>query len=137
MKLAISTIVSAIVLFILAFLFYWIMFSKGLMSSYYSIMRTSDSQLMWANMIAFLIQGFMLSIIYKYYYKGESPFKEGLIYGLQIGLLLSVPVVLFMRANYTVRIKGAIADSAAMGFRILIACIVIGLIFGKKIEKSS
>jgi len=135
MKLVISTIISAIILFVLASLFYWSMFATEHMSSYLFIMRSCDEQKMWANIIGFLIQGFMLSYIYKFYFKGESPFKEGLIFGLLVGLLMSVPYVIFMWANYTVRWKGVLADGIGMGFRILIAGIVIGLIFGKKPEK--
>ncbi len=134
MKLVISTIVSAIVLFLLAFLFYWGMFSAGYMSSFLHIMKSSGNT-MWANIVGSLFQGFFLSLIYKYYYKGESPFKEGLIFGLLIGLLTSIPYFFFMWANYLVKWKGVLADGIGMGFRLLIAGIVIGLIFGKKPEK--
>lgn len=135
MKLVISTIVSAIVLFVLAFLFYWIMFSGHYMSSFVHIMRCEGANTMWANIVGTLLQGFLLSFVYKYYYKGESPFKEGLMYGLLIGLLISVPYVFFMWANYLVRWKGVLADGIGMGFRYLIAGIIIGLIFGKKVQK--
>jgi hypothetical protein len=135
MKLVISTIVSSIVLLILAFLFYWGIFSAGYMSSFLHIMRCSGYSTLWANIVGSLLQGFLLSFVYKYYYKGESPFKEGLIYGLLIGFLVSVPYVFFMWANYAVRWKGVLADGIGMGFRYLVAGIVIGLIFGKKIQK--
>lgn len=134
MKLVLSTIFSALALFILAFLFYWGVFSAGYMGSYIHIMRSPESQIVWANIVGFLIQGFLLSVVYRYYYKGESPFKEGLVYGLLIGLLTSIPFVLFMWANYTVRWKAVLAEGAGMGFRFLIAGIIIGLTFGKKIK---
>jgi hypothetical protein len=132
MKLALSTLYSALALFILAFLFYWGVFSAGYLSSYLHIMRPTGTQVMWANIIGFIFQGFFLSFIYKYYYKGESPFKEGLLYGLFIGLLVSLPFVFFMWANYTVQWKGVLVDGIAMGIRFLVAGIVIGLAFGKK-----
>jgi hypothetical protein len=135
MKLAISTIISAIVLFLLAFLFYWGMFSTGHMSSYIHIMRPPTDQKIWANIVGFLVQGFLLSYIYMKYYKGESPFKEGLFYGLYIGFLVSLPFVFFMWANYLVRYRAVITEGIGMGIRFLVAGIVIGLIFGKKIEK--
>jgi hypothetical protein len=135
MKLVISTIVSSIVIFLLAFLFYWGVFSAGYLSSFIHIMRGPEANTLWANIVGTLLQGFLLSIVYKYYYKGESPFKEGFIFGLLIGFLVSIPYVFFMWANYTVRWKGVFADGIGMGFRFLIAGIVIGLIFGKKTEK--
>lgn len=135
MKLVVSTIVSAIVLFILGFLFYWIVFSTGHMGSYIHLLRPATDQKTWANIVGFLVQGFLMSYIYMKYYKGESPFKEGFLYGLYIGFLGSLPFLFFMWANYTVRYKAVVAEGLGMGFRILIAGIVIGLIFGKKIEK--
>jgi hypothetical protein len=134
MKLVISTIVSAIVIFLLAFIFYWGVFSAGYMSSFMNIMREPGNNTYWANIVGSLLQGFFLSIVYKYYFKGESPFKEGFMFGLLIGFLISIPYVFFMWANYSVRWKAVLADGIGMGFRFLIAGIIIGLIFGKKTE---
>jgi len=132
MKLVLSSIISAIVLFILAYLFYWSVFSAGYMSSYLHIMRPPEDQKITANILGFLSQGFLLSLIYKYYYKGVSPIKEGITFGLLSGMLLSVPFVFFMWANYTVRYKAVIAEGTGMGIRILAACIVIALVYGRK-----
>lgn len=135
MKLVISTIVASIVLLLLAWLFYWGIFSAGYMTSFLRIMRGPEYNTLWANIVGSFLQGFLLSLVYKYYYKGESPFKEGLIYGLLIGSLISIPYVFYMWANYTVRWKAVLADGIGMGFRYLIAGIIIALIFGKKIQK--
>ena len=132
MKLVISTIVSAIVLLLLAFLFYTGVFATGHMGSYVHIMRGPDDPKIWANIVGSLMQGFFLSYVYKYYYKGISPFKEGFMFGILIGFLMSVPYVFFMWANYLVKYKAVLVDGAGMGLRILITCIIIGLIFGKK-----
>jgi len=132
MKLLISTIVSAVILLLLAGLTYWGFFSTGHLGSYLHIMRGPGSGTMWANVLGSLFQGLFLSLIYQYFYKGEAPLKEGFFYGLLMGLLMSIPVTLFMWANYTIRYTAAIADGMGMGFRILVACIVIGFIFGKK-----
>ncbi len=137
MKLVISTIVSAIVLLLLAFVFYTLVFSTGHMSSFVHIMRGPQDPKLWANIVGSLLQGFFLSFVYKYYYKGISPFKEGFMFGLLMGLLLSVPYMFFMWANYLVRYYGVILDGAGMGFRILVTCIIIGLIFGKKEVKQA
>ena len=65
-------------------------------------------------------------------YKGESPFKEGITYGIMIGILFSVPYVFFMWASYRIGYRAVLADAFGMGFRILLAGILIGLVFGKK-----
>lgn len=135
MKLVLSTIFSAIALFFLAFLFYWGIFSAGYMSSFFHIMREPGSNTMWANILGSLFQGFFLSLIYKYYFRGDTPFKGGLMYGLLIGFLVSIPYVFFMWANYSVRWKGVLADGVGMGIRFLIAGIIIGLTFGSSKAK--
>lgn len=135
MKLFVATIVSAIVLFILGFIFYWGVFSAGYMGSYLHIMRGADDNKMWANILGFLFQGFFLSWLYSKYYKGESPFKEGFMFGLLTGFLVAVPYVFFFWANYLVRYKAVIADGIGMGIRFVVAGIVIGLIYGKKAPK--
>ena len=132
MKLVTSTIISALVLFILSFLFNWVVFSNGYMGSYLHIMRPPEEPKIFANIVGFIFQGLILSYIYSYYHKGESPFKEGLIFGLLTGLFVSLPYIFIIWANYTVRYKAVIANGIGMGFRVLIAGIVIGLIFGKK-----
>lgn len=137
MKLVISTIVSAVVLLLLAFLFYSVVFAAGYMGSFAHIMRGESDPKLWANIVGTLFQGFFLSLVYKMHYKGVSPFKEGFTFGILMGLLLSVPYVFFMWANYLVRYYGVILDGVGMGFRILVACIIIGLIFGKKEVKQA
>jgi hypothetical protein len=65
-------------------------------------------------------------------YKGESPIKEGFIFGILTGFLLALPYVFYVWGSYQVRYRAVIADGVGMGIRILIVGIVIGLIFGKK-----
>lgn len=104
----------------------------GYMSSFVHLMRPETDQKMLANVVGFLVQGFTLSLLYMYYFKGESPVKEGIAFGLLTGLIVALPYVFFMWANYTVRYKGVILDGLGMGFRIFVTGIVIALIFGKK-----
>jgi|WetSurMetagenome_2_1015567.scaffolds.fasta_scaffold178369_2 hypothetical protein len=131
MKLIISTIVTAILLFLLGWLFYGVIF-VGHLSTMYALMRPESDMKIWALIVGCLLQGLLLSIVYMRTYQGKSPFKEGLIYGLLIGFLFAIPYVFFMWSSYQITYRAVIADGIAMGIRILIAGIVIGLIFGKK-----
>jgi hypothetical protein len=105
------------------------------MQSYYLLFRAEDDFKLWAMIAGCLLQGLFLTVVYAYYYKGEKPFQEGFIYGLLMAFLMALPVVFFMWGAYKVQYKGAIADGIGMGFRILVTCIVIGLIMGKKENK--
>jgi hypothetical protein len=87
---------------------------------------------MWAVMVGNLLQALFLSILYMKTYKGESPIKEGFIYGLLISMLMSFPYVFYMWASYQARYTAVLADGAGMAIKIFIVCFVIALIFGKK-----
>lgn len=134
MKLIISTIVGAIIFFIFGWLIFWVLFA-GQMTSLKLIMRSPEQMtvLRWAILsLGMLSQAFLLSYFYKRTYKGESPFKEGFLYGFSTGLLLSVPYIFYIWSIFTVTYRTAIVDGIINFFIILIAGIVIGLIFGKK-----
>ena len=131
MKLVISTIVTAILFFLLGWLFYGVIFT-GHLSSMQHLMRPDADLKMWSIALGCLFQGLMLSVIYMRTYKGESPIKEGFIFGILTGFLLALPYVFYVWGSYQVRYRAVIADGVGMGIRILIVCIVIGLIFGKK-----
>jgi len=132
MKLIISTIASAVVMYILSFLFYSIFITSEVFKSYVVLYRSHDSMIYWAIIVGTLLSGFFLSLIYMNYAKRESPFKEGIVYGLLIGLFYSLPYVFFVWASFPIKYPAAILDGIGMGIRIFLACIVIALIFGKK-----
>jgi hypothetical protein len=133
MKIILSTIASAIVLFLLSSIFYMSVVNHfASFETYKQLWRGPEDMKFWTIIIGNLLQGFFLSILYWKYYKGESPAAEGFTFGLIVGLLFSVPYIFFMWGTFLVRYKAVIMDGASMGFRILIASIVIALIFGKK-----
>jgi len=134
MKLLISTILSAIILFILSWLSYGVIMAKYL--NQFIGMRTADDMRMWAIIVGTVLQGFFLSWIYSKVYKGVSPVKEGFLYGLLLSILVYVPYIFFYWGSYPVHYSLVIADGALMGIRITIAAIVIALITGRK-EKTS
>ncbi|MCX7833020.1 MAG: hypothetical protein N2490_02270 [Ignavibacteria bacterium] len=130
-KLIISTIVTAVVLFLISWLGYGVIF-KDYFMRLRLFMRDEKSIIWWALIVGYIIQALVLAYLYMKTYKGESPFKEGLLYGIAISLLVALPYIFFMWSTYQVTYRSAIADGIFMGIRFLIAGIVIGLIFGKK-----
>jgi hypothetical protein len=131
MKIIISTIVSAIVLFILSWLTYGVIMAKS-MAGFGSMMRIPEDMRMWAIIIGTVFQAFFMSWIYNIVYKGESPLKEGFIYGFMLSLLIYIPYVFFYWGSYNMSYKLVIEDAVLMGVRMTIAGIVIALIIGKK-----
>lgn len=129
MKLFISTIVGAIIFFLLGWLFYGVIFTD-----YYEFLKMRpESTLKWVMLIvANILQALILSVLYMKTYKGVSPFKEGFIFGLATGILMSVPYIFYMWSTFNVSYKDVVPYGIFMFIMILIVGIVIGLIFGKK-----
>ena len=134
MKLIISTIVVAILLFLLGWLFYGMIFMKFFSTHYALIQRTPEDMKLWSIGVGCLLEAFFLALIYPKGYKGGSPFSEGLKFGIYLGLLMGVPYVFFAWASMPVHYTAMIVDGAIMVVDIVLAGIVTGLIYGK-IEK--
>ena len=135
MKLVLSTIVGGIVLFILGWIFYVLIFGGFMMDNFGKIMRTPDDYKLWAIIVANLLEAFFLSWIYPKGYKGGSPAKEGFMYGIYMGFLMSVPYVFYIWAQYPVKWQAALLDGVLMLVMTIITGFVIGLVYGKTEEK--
>jgi hypothetical protein len=135
MKLLLSTIIAAVIFFLLGWLLYGVilmgmeLYTKG----YAAVTRGEDTK-MWAIAVGCLTEAFFLALIYPKFYKGGSPASEGFKFGLYMCLLLCVPYVFYMWGNMTVTWQAVIADAIAMIINTFIACMAIGLVYGK-IEK--
>lgn len=132
MKLIISTIVGAIIFFLLGWLFYGVIFINNL-DTMRSLMRPASDMKWWALIVGQILQAFILAYLFMKTYKGESPFKEGLIFGIATGALMCGPYVFYMWSSFRVTYRAVIADALISFVMILIVGIVIGLIFGKKV----
>ena len=133
MKLIISTIVGAIIFFLLGWFFYGVIFADYFVSMK-QLMRPEADVKYWAMIIANILQALILSFLYMKTYKGESPLKEGFLFGFATGLLMSLPYIFYMWASFRVTYKEVVPDGIIMFIMILIVGIAIGLIFGKKVK---
>ena len=131
MKLIISTIVGAIIFYLLGWFIYGVIFTDYFVTMK-QLMRPENDMKYWALIVAHILQALILSFLYMKTYKGESPFKEGFLYGLATGILISVPYIFYMWSSYRVTYKEVVPDGILMFIMILIVGIAIGLIFGKK-----
>lgn len=135
MKLILSTIIGGIVLFILGWIFYGIIFMDFFTENYGNIMRSPDDFKLWAIIVANITQALFLSYIYPKGYKGGSPAKEGFMFGIAFGLLLSVPYVFYIWAQFPIKWQAALVDGIIVLVMIIITGLVIGLVNGKIGEK--
>ncbi len=131
MKILISTLVGAIVLFLISWLSYGVILDKY-MVQFGPLMRTPEDMRFWAIIVGTVLQAFFMAWIYTMVYKGESPFKEGFLYGFFLSLLVDIPYIFFYWGSYAISYKVIVADGILMGIRMIITAIVIALIIGKK-----
>lgn len=131
MKLILSAIIGGIVLFILGWVFYVLIFGSFMIENFGKIMRSPDDYKLWAVIVANFLQALFLAWIYPKGYKGGSPAKEGFMFGIDLGLLLSVPFVFYIWAQYPVKWQAALVDGVIMLVMTIIAGLVIGLVYGK------
>ena len=134
MKLILSTIIGGVVFFILGWILYGALFMDFFAKNYGPIMRTPEDYKLWAIIVGGFVEAFFLAWVYPKGYAGGSPAKEGLMFGLLIGLLMSVPYVFFMWASHPVTYTAVIVDAIIMLIMTIIVGLVIGLVYGK-IEK--
>lgn len=137
MKVIISTIVGGLALFILGWVFYGLLFAEYFRVGYAKIARSPDDYKLWAMTVSCFAQAFFMSWIYPYGYKGGSPVKEGLKFGLYAALLISVPYVFSFWGMLDVSYMPVIVDGIIWIVSTTIAGIVIGLVFGKQKKAAS
>lgn len=135
MKLVLSTIVGAIVLFFLGWIIYGLIFGGFMEDNFGKIMRGPGDYKLWAMIVASILQAFFLAWIYPKGYKGGSPAKEGFMYGIYMGLLLAAPYIFYVWAQYPIKWGAALLDGVLWCILIFITCFVIGLVYGKIGEK--
>ncbi len=135
MKLILSTIVGGIVLFILGWVFYVLIFGGFIAENYGKIMRSPDDYKLWAVIVANFLEALFLAWIYPKGYKGGSPAKEGFMFGIDFGLLMSVPYMFYIWAQYPIKWQAALVDGLIMLVMTIITGLVIGLVYGKIGEK--
>lgn len=136
MKIIIAAIAGAIVMFLLSWLSYGVILAKNMAEFGGDIMRSPQDMRMWAIIVGTVLQAFFMSWIYTMTYKGESPLKEGFLFGFFISILMYIPYIFFYWGSNSVRYTLVITDGVLMGIRLTAAAIIIALIIGKK-EKAT
>ena len=132
MKLIISTIVVGILLFLLAWIFYGILFISYFKGYYGYLERDPNEMKIWAFVVGSLLQAFFLALIYPHGYKGGSPAGEGLKFGIYLGMFLGLPMIFNMWGEMNIHYLSLIVSAIIIIVMTALAGMVTGLIYGKK-----
>ena len=87
--------------------------------------------------LGYLVMAFLMSYIYPIGYKGGSPAKEGLRFGVLIGLLVWLSSNLILYGAHNMTLSATLVDSGWHVVEEGIGGLVIALVYGTASTKSS
>ena len=126
-KLFVSSIVVALVIFLLNFIWYMYLFPGSMMAEGIS---KDPPDYMWL-LIGHLVLGFLFTLIYPMMVGSESKVSEGLKYGTLIGLIVFLPAAFIGYATMDLGGMGVwIIDAIGNVVKFVIAGIVLAFVSG-------
>lgn len=127
-----KTIIAAsagfVIMFMLAGLWYTILM-KDYNSEQFAVVQRPELN-MYTIMIAYLLQAFLLAIVYPIGYKGGYPAIEAVKFGLLMGLLLALPAAIIFYSSYTVPLIPTLINTLYLVGEKVIGGLVIGIVYG-------
>ena len=124
-----------VVMFLLSGLWY-----MGIMGDYYNEqfaeVNRAAPMMLWI-VLGYLVASFLLAYIYPIGYKGGAPAKEGLRFGLFMGLVMSLPVGLILYGVNTIPLSGTLVDTIYQVVEKTIGGLVIGIVYGSSAKTTS
>jgi len=134
-KLVMSAIAGFVVMFIISGLWYMVLM-KGYYNNQFADVYRPEFKMVWI-VIGYLVWAFLMAYIYPIGYKGGPPVKEGLKFGILVGLISVLPIGLVLYGAHTVPLTGTLVDAIYHVVEKGIGGIVIGVVYGNITESTS
>ncbi len=134
-KLVMSAIAGFVVMFIISGLWYLVLM-KGYYNDQFADVNRPEFKMVWI-VIGYLVWAFLMAYIYPIGYKGGPPVKEGLKFGILVGLISVLPISLVLYGAHTVPLTGTLVDAIYHVVEKGIGGIVIGIVYGNITESTS
>ncbi len=128
-KWFLSGLAGFVVMFSLSGLWYMVLMSGFYQAQSGGLMRDQFNFLFIV--LGYVVLAFLMSLIYPVGYKGGSPAKEGLRFGVLIGLVAWLTTSLILHGVWTNPLAAALVDSVWHVAEQGIGGIVIALVYGK------
>jgi len=128
-KWFLSGLVGFAVMFALSGLWYMVLMAGFYRKQSEALMRDQFNFLFIV--LGYVVLAFLMSLIYPVGYKGGSPAKEGLRFGVLIGLVAWLTTNLVLHGVWKNTLAAALVDSVWHVFEQGIGGIVIALVYGK------
>ncbi len=127
-KLVLAGLAGFVIMLLLNGLWHMVLMSDYYRTNFADVER-AEPIIIWI-VIAALVGSFLLAYIYPFGYKGGSPIKEGMRFGLLMGLVMAVPSMLSLYGVYTIPLTGTLIEIIFQIVLVTIGGIVIGFVYG-------
>lgn len=127
-KLFLAGIVGFVVMFSISGLWYMLLMSGFYETEGSAVNKAEVSFLFIA--LGYLVMSFLMAYVYPFGYKGGPPVKEGLRFGIVMGLLIWLSANLVLYGAYNVTLSMTLVDSVYHIVEEGIGGLVIALIYG-------
>ncbi len=128
-KLLLTFVAGFIVMFALSFLWYTVIM-KGFYSEQFADVQRPEFNMVWIT-VGYLVAAILMAYIYPIGFKGGAPMKEGMKFGLIIGLLMSLPVAFVFYGVYNFPLTGSLVETIYQVVEKIAGGMAIGLVYGK------
>jgi uncharacterized membrane protein len=134
-KWFLAGLVGFVVMFILSGLWYMLIMDAFYREQVGALMREQYNFIFIV--LGYLVMAFLMSYIYPIGYKGGSPAKEGLRFGVLIGLLVWLSSNLILYGAHNMTLSATLVDSGWHVVEEGIGGLVIALVYGTASTKNS
>jgi hypothetical protein len=137
-KLVLAWLAGFVVALLLGLLWYTVM--EGFYDAQYSELNRPESEALRSTLwivLGYLVGYFLMAYIYPIGYKGGAPVKEGLRFGLLIGLIMTLPFALVLYGVYVFPLAGILVDIIYQVVEKTIGGVVIALVYGSGAKAES
>jgi len=134
-KWFLAGLVGFVVMFVLSGLWYMLIMDAFYREQVGALMREQYNFIFIV--LGYLVMAFLMSYIYPIGYKGDSPAKEGLRFGVLIGLLVWLSSNLILYGAHNITLSATLVDSGWHVVEEGIGGLVIALVYGTASTKSS
>ncbi len=117
-----------VVMYIISFIWYLFIIAGYNEVQFAEVAREEMSMTMIT--LGYLVLTFLMSYIYPIGYRGGPPIKEGMRFGVLVGLTVSIPTALIFSGAYNMPLAANFIDGIYHTAEITVGSIVMALVYG-------
>ena len=118
-----------VVMYVLSFIWYMFIIAGYNEVQFAEVAREDMSMTLIT--LGYLVLTFLMSYMYPIGYRGGPPIKEGMRFGLLIGLVVSIPTALIFSGAYNMPPFASMMDAFYHTVEITLGAMVMALIYGE------